>query len=82
MKPFKVGVLGIGDISDVYISNLKTYDIVSVVGCAGRDLEKSRRKAEAHGLPKAYGTAAELISDPNIDIVLNLTLPASRHAGG
>jgi predicted dehydrogenase len=76
MKPFKVGVLGIGDISDVYISNLKTYDIVSVVGCAGRDLEKSRRKAEAPGLPKAYGTAAELISDPNIDIVLNLTLPA------
>jgi predicted dehydrogenase len=78
MKPFNVGVLGIGDISDVYISNLKTYDIVSVVGCAGRDLEKARRKAEAHGLPKAYATAAELISDPDTDIVLNLTLPAAH----
>jgi predicted dehydrogenase len=44
MKPFNVGVLGIGDISDVYISNLKSYDIVSVVACAGRDLEKARRK--------------------------------------
>ena len=76
MKPFNVGVLGIGDISDVYISNLKSYDIVSVVACAGRDLEKARRKAEAHGLPKAYATAAELIADPDIDIVLNLTLPA------
>ena len=78
MKPFNVGVLGIGDISDVYISNLTTYDIVSVVGCAGRDLEKARRKAEAHGLPKAYATAAELISDPDTDIVLNLTLPAAH----
>src|SRR5208337_1538088 len=35
MKPINVGVLGIGDISDVYISNLKSYDIVSVVACAG-----------------------------------------------
>ncbi len=76
MKPFNVGVLGIGDISDVYISHLKSYDIVSVVACAGRDLEKARRKAEAHGLPKAYATAAALIADPDINIVLNLTLPA------
>ena len=76
MKPFNVGVLGIGDISDVYISNLKSYDVVSVVACAGRDLEKSRHKAEVHGLQKAYATAQELISDPDIDIVLNLTLPA------
>jgi predicted dehydrogenase len=49
---------------------------VSVVACAGRDLEKAQRKAEAHGLPKAYATATELIADPDIDIVLNLTLPA------
>ena len=35
MKPFNVGVLGIGDISDVYISNLRSYDIVSVVACRG-----------------------------------------------
>src|SRR5271168_1535851 len=76
MKPYNVGVIGIGDISDVYINNLKTYDVVNVVACAGRDLEKSRRKAEAHGLQKAYATPQDLISDPDIDIVLNLTLPA------
>jgi predicted dehydrogenase len=44
----------------------------------GRDLEKARRKAELHRLPKAYATAAELIADPDIDIVLNLTLPAAH----
>ena len=46
--------------------------------CAHLDFEKARRKAELHGLPKAkaYATAAELIADPDIDIVLNLTLPA------
>ena len=40
--PFKVGGVGIGDISDVYINNLKTYDVVEVVGCAGRDLGKAK----------------------------------------
>jgi predicted dehydrogenase len=76
VKPFNVGVIGIGDISDVYINNLKTYDIVNVVACAGRDLEKARHKAETHGLRKAYATPQELIADPDIEIVLNLTLPA------
>ena len=75
MKPFNVGVIGIGDISDVYINNLKTYDVVRVVACAGRDHEKARRKADEHGLPKAYVTPQDLVSDPDIDIVLNLTLP-------
>jgi predicted dehydrogenase len=75
MSPFNVGVIGIGDISDVYINNLKTYDVVKVVACAGRDLEKARRKADAHGLRKAYATPQALVSDPEIDIVLNLTLP-------
>jgi len=43
---FKVGVVGIGDISDVYLANLATYgDTVEVVGCAGRDLAKARSKA-------------------------------------
>src|SRR5437016_494026 len=79
MKPFNIGIIGIGDISDVYISNLKTYDVVNVIACAGRDLEKAHRKAEAHGLQKAYATPQALISDPDIDIVLNLTLP-SVHA--
>jgi predicted dehydrogenase len=75
MRPFNIGV-GIGDISDVYINNLKTYDVVNVVACAGRDLSKARRKAAAHGLSKAYATPQDLIADPEIDIVLNLTLPA------
>ncbi len=73
---FNVGVLGIGDISDVYFQNLKKYDIVNVMGCASRSLEKAQKKANQHHIPKAYATAQELIADPEIDIVLNLTLPA------
>ena len=38
MKTFHVGVIGIGDISDVYIRNLQNYPIVRVLACAGRSL--------------------------------------------
>jgi hypothetical protein len=73
MKKFNVGVLGIGDISDVYIKNLKKYNIVNVVACAGRNLQKAQEKAAAHAIAKAYATPAELVADANVDIVLNLT---------
>lgn len=76
MERLNVGVLGIGDISDVYIQNLKKYDIVHVTACAGRNLEKARKKAAQHQIEKAYATAEELIEDPEIDVVLNLTVPA------
>ncbi|WP_175825359.1 Gfo/Idh/MocA family protein [Burkholderia cepacia] len=75
MKPLKVGVLGVGDISDVYLHNLAKYPIVELAAVAGRDLEKARAKAAAHGVPKAYPDAASLIDDVGIDIVLNLTTP-------
>lgn len=73
MKVFNVGVVGIGDISDVYISNLKTYDIGKVLACAGRDL-KARQVRPARD-SRAYASPAELFADPEIDIVLNLTTP-------
>ncbi|MCM3791342.1 Gfo/Idh/MocA family oxidoreductase [Domibacillus indicus] len=76
MTKFNVGVLGIGDISDVYIQNLKKYEIVHVAACASRNLEKARKKADQHQIEKAYATAEELIEDPEIDIILNLTVPA------
>ncbi|WP_157692719.1 hypothetical protein [Burkholderia sp. ABCPW 11] len=38
MKPLKVGVLGVGDISDVYLRNLAKYPIVELAAVAGRYL--------------------------------------------
>ena len=76
MKKLRIGVLGIGDISDVYINNLKKYKIVEVAACAARDLEKANKKASQHKIRKAYASAKELVSDTDIDIILNLTAPA------
>lgn len=78
MKTLNVGVLGVGDISDVYITNLKKFNIVRVAACAGRTLEKVQQKARKHNIAKAYASSEELFNDPEIDIVLNLTVPAAH----
>ena len=75
MKAYKVGIIGIGDISDKYINNLKKYNIVEVHACASRGLDKARAVAEKFGIPGAYSSAQEIIDDPEVDIVLNLTPP-------
>jgi predicted dehydrogenase len=75
MKHLNVGVIGLGDISDVYLNNLKHYPAVRLAACASRSLEKAQRHADHHGIPRAYASGADLIADPEIDIVLNLTTP-------
>ncbi|MGI6010121.1 MAG: Gfo/Idh/MocA family protein [Ruminococcus sp.] len=80
MKTLKVGVIGVGDISTVYLNNLKNYsDIVELYGCACRGLEKAERKAKEHGFKKAYSSGDELIADPEVDIVMNLTNPETHY---
>jgi predicted dehydrogenase len=81
MDRFGVGVVGVGDISDVYLKNLRRYDdIVEVVGCASRDAARARAKAQEHGLPKAYATVDALLADPAVDIVLDLATPDAHAA--
>lgn len=75
MTVFNVGVVGIGDISDVYIRNLRQYDVVRVLGCVGRRPCAAQEKATQHGLPNAYESVEALLDDPDIHIVLNLTTP-------
>lgn len=76
MKKYNIGVIGIGDISDVYIKNLQKYnDDVVVLGCASRGLEKAKAKAEIYHIPRCYASGDGVIADPDIDIILNLTIP-------
>lgn len=90
LRKLNVGVIGIGDISNVYINNLKNYaDIAVLTACASRSLEKAQKKAAEHGIKKPYASPEELLADPDIDIILNLTTPdahyqinmAALHAG-
>ncbi|MBB6735202.1 Gfo/Idh/MocA family protein [Cohnella zeiphila] len=77
MKRSKVGIVGCGNISSIYFQNLSKYPEVELVAAADLDLERAQARAKEFGLSKAY-TVDQLLADPEIDIVVNLTIPKAH----
>ncbi|MFC5652756.1 Gfo/Idh/MocA family protein [Paenibacillus solisilvae] len=77
MSKVKVGIVGCGNISHVYFTNLKKYPEVDLVAAADIDLARAQQRAEEFGLEKAY-TVDQLMADPEIEIVVNLTIPKAH----
>lgn len=75
MKKLRVGLIGCGVISDIYLKTSLKFDILDIVACASLDFEESRRKAEKYNIPSVC-SPDKIIHDPDIDCVLNLTIPA------
>jgi predicted dehydrogenase len=74
MNTYNVGLLGCGDICDIYFRNCLSSKILNMAACASLHEEKAHRKAREYNIPKAC-SIDELINDPQIDIILNLTIP-------
>lgn len=74
MAEAKVGVVGCGNISGVYLQAGRRFEILDVVACTDLDMEKARAKAEEFQVPRAC-TPEELLADPEIEIVVNITTP-------
>ncbi len=69
----KIGIIGTGKIGPAYIKGCRHFDILDVVACADIDHERAKTFADEFGL-KAL-TTQELLADPEIEIVVNLTVP-------
>lgn len=52
MKKFRVGLIGTGVISDIYLKTCQKFDILDVMACGSLDFEESRRKAEKYKIPE------------------------------
>jgi predicted dehydrogenase len=79
VKPVKIGIIGCGNISGIYFKAGKTFDILDIVACADLDPERAKAKAAEHGVPKAC-TVEALLADPEIRIVVNLTIPNAHYS--
>ena len=73
-SPVKVGIIGCGAISNAYFNGCKTFPILKIVHCADIDLERAKAKAAEHGIPR-HGSVEQLLADPEVDVVVNLTIP-------
>jgi len=77
MKALKVGLIGCGNICDVYFQNSQRWPVLDVVACSDLILERAATKAKKYNIPKACAVR-EIVEDPDIDVVLNLTTPQSH----
>ena len=73
--PVKIGVVGAGKISGIYLQNGAVFDDFEVVACADLLVERAREQARQYGVPRACDPE-ELLADPEVEVVLNLTVPA------
>ena len=75
MHSLNVGILGCGVISRTYAGDIgRFFPQLRVAACADLAAAPAEKLAKEFGIPKVYGTD-ELLRDPEIDIVVNLTPP-------
>lgn len=77
-KKTRVGVIGCGNIAQgAYLPNLKKFPHLELVACADLNVELARRQAEIFAIPHAL-TPDELIAHPEVELVVNLTIPQAH----
>ena len=77
MQPVKIGIVGCGTISGIYLKNLVSSSRSKSSPARTSSSSRARARAEEFGVPKAC-TVDGLLADPEIEIVINLTIPAAH----
>ncbi|NCW54269.1 MAG: gfo/Idh/MocA family oxidoreductase, partial [Rhodobacteraceae bacterium] len=77
MRNFRVGLIGTGRISEVYLRNCAAFGELEIVACGSLNMDESHAKAAEFGVPRV-ALPEEIIADPEIDSILNLTIPAAH----
>jgi len=75
--PVGVAVVGCGIISREYLHNLTAFPDLRVLFCADLDLERAGKQAATYGVPES-GTVAQALRHPDVELVVNLTIPAAH----
>lgn len=73
-----VGLVGCGKISSAYLAAIRSFPMIRVTACADLRPEVAEARAAEFGLRAA--TIEEILDDPDIGIVLNLTTPQAHAA--
>ncbi len=73
----RVGVIGAGSISGIYLDNLiNKFQNMSIIAIASKNINNAREKALKYGL--MLQTTEELINNPEVELIINLT-PVGVH---
>ncbi len=81
MKKVKIGFVGVGNISGIYLKNIThMFKEIEIAGVCDLIREKAENAAANYPGIKIYNDMYELFADPEVDIVLNITRPLDHYA--
>ena len=75
-RKVKVGIIGCGTISSRYVAGCQHFEILDLVACADIDAPRAEAMAAEYGLRAL--SAPDLLNDPEVELVINLTIPAAH----
>ena len=73
-KIFKVGLIGCGHISETYFRAQEYFNNIRILKCADINMDSAKKCAIHYNIEAL--TVEELLKDKEIEIILNLTIPA------
>ncbi len=82
MSRLRAGIIGVGNISGIYLKNLTSVfaDRVELLGCADVIPDRATDAAREYQLPKTYAGPEEMLADDDIELVINLTIPNAHYS--
>ena len=73
-----VGIIGAGHIAEKAATTLAAMEDMQCLAIGSRSLEKAKAFAAQFGVTRAYGSYAELLADPDVQLVY-IAVPHSHH---
>lgn len=73
-----VGVLGCGFVADMYLATRRNWSQINIVGAYDTAPQRLAAFTQHHQI-RAYSSFEELLNDPSVELVLNLTNPRSHY---
>ncbi len=76
--PIRWGIIGVGWMADQFANAVNAHTASTVHAVSSRTLEKAQAFAASHQVTTAYGSVADLVADPAIDVI-HVSSPHSDH---
>jgi predicted dehydrogenase len=74
------GILATGGIASTFVADLKLLPDAEIAAVGSRSEAAAEAFATAHGIPRAYGSWAQLAADPAVDVIYVATPHSAHHA--
>ena len=72
-----VGLIGCGNIAETYFRSQEYFNNINFVSCTDINEEAAKKCADKYNIK--LQSVDDLLSNPDIDVILNLTVPQAHH---